>query len=118
MAHPTEPMTKELTAKEYQVKSAKAMTEKQFQTAVLKLAKLHGWLAYHTHDSRRSQPGFPDLVLIREGQLIVAELKTMKGRLSKAQEEWLRLFRSTGTYTYVWKPIDLLDGFIEGMLED
>jgi hypothetical protein len=34
-------------------------------------------LAYHTHDSRYSQPGFPDLVLVhpRKKRIIFAELK-------------------------------------------
>ena len=43
------------------------MTEKKFQAAVLQIANMYGWLAYHTHDSRRSAPGFPDLVLVRNG---------------------------------------------------
>ena len=39
------------------------VTEKAFQTAVVELAELCGWKVYHTYDSRRSAPGFPDLVL-------------------------------------------------------
>ena len=38
------------------------MTEKQFQSHIVQYAKMRGWLVYHTHDSRRSEPGFPDLV--------------------------------------------------------
>ena len=46
-----------------------------FQPQVVKLAKLCGWRPYHTHDSRRSAAGFPDLILIKDGWLIAAELK-------------------------------------------
>ena len=65
------------------------MTEKQFQRAVVELATLCRWSVYHTHDSRRSAPGFPDLVLARRGVVRFVELKTTRGKLSKAQAEWL-----------------------------
>jgi VRR-NUC domain len=65
-------------------------SETQFQQAIVDLARALGWLVYHTHDSRHSAPGFPDLVLVRNGSLIFAELKTERGRVSGAQEEWLR----------------------------
>jgi VRR-NUC domain len=70
------------------------ISERQLQEYVLELARLQGWLAYHTFDSRRSQAGFPDLVLVRPPRLLFVELKgeTSKGtlgKLSKAQREWL-----------------------------
>jgi hypothetical protein len=65
--------------------------EAAFQQQVLDLARIYGWRAYHTHDSRRSEPGFPDLVLIRAPELIFAELKTSSGRLSPAQHEWIAM---------------------------
>ena len=64
-------------------------SERQFERAVVEYAQLNGWLVYHTFDSRRSNPGFPDLVLVRDGELIFAELKTEKARLSAAQLDWL-----------------------------
>src|SRR5688572_19177552 len=47
------------------VTEAFTQTERAFQAQVVKYARLMGWTAYHTHDSRRSQAGFPDLVLVR-----------------------------------------------------
>ena len=35
------------------------MKEADFQATVIELAELQGWRVYHTHDSRRSQPGLP-----------------------------------------------------------
>jgi len=65
------------------------VSEKQFQSQVLQLAKLSGWLTYHTHDSRRSQAGFPDLVLVRPPAIVFAELKTEAGKLRPEQAAWL-----------------------------
>jgi hypothetical protein len=62
--------------------------EKQFQTAVVDMARWLGWSVYHTHDSRRSEPGFPDLVLVSD-RVIFAELKTTTGVLAPAQRRWL-----------------------------
>lgn len=67
----------------------KAGSEAAFQTQVLNLAGYYGWKAYHTHDSRRSQAGFPDLVLVRGPELIFAELKTDTGRVRPEQQEWI-----------------------------
>lgn len=66
-----------------------AADEAGFQAAVLDYAHLRGWRTYHTHDSRRSAAGFPDLMCVRGGRLVVAELKTEHGKLTTEQEAWL-----------------------------
>lgn len=71
-------------------KGVVGLSEKQWQGLVIQAAVRGGWEAYHTHDSRRSQAGFPDLVLVKEGRVIFAELKTETGKLSPAQERWLK----------------------------
>lgn len=71
-------------------KALKASSEAAFQQQVLQLAGFYGWLSYHTHDSRRSQPGFPDLVLVRGPELLFVELKTDKGRVRPEQQVWLQ----------------------------
>lgn len=83
------------------------ISEAQWQANVLRLADLGAWTSYHTHDSRRSRKGFPDLVLIRPGEMLVAELKTDTGRLTPEQEQWLYLFATAGVETQVWRPRDL-----------
>jgi len=83
------------------------VTEKQFQRSVIDMARIAGWLAYHTYDSRRSEPGFPDLVLVKPPRLIFAELKSEKGRLTPAQRRWLaRLRECRGIEVYLWRPRD------------
>ena len=59
------------------------------QTGIIDAAHTGGWLVYHTHDSRRSQKGFPDLVLVRPPQVIFAELKGPGGRVTPEQQVWI-----------------------------
>ena len=70
-----------------------SLTENEFQNAIITLAEDTGWLWYHTYDSRRSPAGFPDLVLVRDGYLILAELKTQRGEMTEEQEEWAHELR-------------------------
>jgi hypothetical protein len=87
--------------------TAPTVSEKGFQAAVVQLAKLQGWMAYHTHDSRRSEPGFPDCVLARAPRLILAELKRETGQLTEEQQAWLDELAGCGSVeVYVWRPAD------------
>lgn len=91
------------------------MSERNFQSAVLKLAAFHGYeLRYHTHDSRRSAPGFPDLVLVstRRGRVLFRELKTAAGRVSPEQKAWVEALAAAGQDAGVWRPAGLVDGSI------
>ena len=91
------------------------MTEKEFQRWVLLYAKAHGWLCYHTFDSRRSQAGFPDLVLVRMassyslGRVLFCELKSERGQLTLEQKEWGETLNTVGGNVeyHCWKPSDL-----------
>lgn len=82
------------------------ISEKAFQQTVMDLAHYEGWLVYHTHDSRRSAAGFPDLVLVRHGKVIYAELKTMRGKLSPAQAIWRDALQAGDNHWYLWRPCD------------
>ncbi len=81
-----------------------AMSEAQWQANVIDaIHKLcPGALVYHTHDSRHSAAGFPDIVALlprKDGgyTLVAWELKRQKDKTSKArldvQEAWLAAFR-------------------------
>ena len=100
-----------------------AMTEEELLRNVLELARRLGWLAYHVRDGRRSEPGLPDLVLGRRGVVILAELKTMKGKVSNlhkitkggrvmpSQMEWIQ---ESGAQ--LWRPCHWSSGEIERAL--
>ena len=76
-----------------------------------------GWLVFHDTDSRRSEPGFPDLLLARRGVVLLVELKTEKGKVSieqrianrgkrserllPSQQDWIE-----ASSALVWRPSD------------
>ncbi|MEU9778702.1 VRR-NUC domain-containing protein [Streptomyces sp. NPDC047968] len=86
------------------------MTEEQFRRRVRQLAALRGWtLAYHTHNSRRSDAGWPDEVYGHPGagRTLFVELKTNTGRIRPAQRDWLKHLAQCGLEATLWRPRDL-----------
>lgn len=83
------------------------MTEDEFLQQVREVALSYRWLAYHTHRSDRSDPGFPDLVLVKADRVIFAELKSPNGRLRTDQRTWLAALQGAGQEVALWRPADL-----------
>ena len=79
------------------------MTEAQFQAQIIQLAKFYRWKIYHTHDSRKSEAGWPDLTLVKGRKLIFAELKD-GAELTAEQYFWLEALMQTGNEVYLWSP--------------
>lgn len=83
------------------------LSERELQKNIIAAAAMLGWHVYHTFDSRRSQAGFPDLLMVRvkrctkhEGcggvedgttEGVAIELKREKGKVTPEQEMWLDL---------------------------
>lgn len=103
-----------MRAAQFRKTQARDMSESVFQSKVISMAKSLGWEHYHTHDSRRSVAGFPDLVLVhpQKGWIIYRELKTETGRVSQAQWHWISMLRACRQDVDVWRPSGLLDGSI------
>jgi hypothetical protein len=90
--------------------------EKSFTDQVLELAGLCGWRRAHFRAAQTvagwrtpvqaDGAGFPDLVLLRGPQIIVAELKARRGKLSPEQLDWLEAWRQAHVKAYVWRPGD------------
>ncbi len=80
------------------------ISEKAFMQALTEYAQRLGYRTYHTHDSRRSEPGFPDLCIVGHGRVIFAELKSERGRVTQAQWDWLYELITAGVKAYVWRP--------------
>lgn len=73
-------------------------SEAQFQAAIIEYAQARGWKVHAERPARsdkgwrtaiQGDAGFPDLVLARNGQIFVLELKGQNGRVSDAQEKWI-----------------------------
>jgi hypothetical protein len=98
---------------------AKTMPEKELQKTIREMATAFGWsFVYSVPDSRlATAKGMPDLILLKEGRLMFAELKTMQGRLTSEQVIVLDLLRSIPEVEVnVWRPDSLLDGTVEKAL--
>ena len=80
----------------------------EFQQRIIELAKIAGFeYIYHVWRSDNSPAGFPDLILIKEGRQIVAELKgDYKGQPTPEQYFWLIEFLKVTPDTYFWRPED------------
>ena len=85
------------------------INEKAFQTIVIATARECGWMVYHTYDSRKSEPGFPDLCMVKDGIVMFVELKTDKGKATTAQRNWIKQFirhqhRCQRFIVEIWRP--------------
>ena len=81
--------------------------EEQWLQRTREVASDLGWLTYHTRDSRKSDPGFPDLVLVRGERIVMAELKLDGKKPTAVQQAWLdALARAASIEVYVWRPSD------------
>lgn len=95
------------------------ITERDYQKRIEELAKRLGYLVNHVNKATvaggrfitpTSHAGFPDLWLLRDGRLIVLEIKRESARPSEikpAQKEWIRRLQTVaGVEAYVVRPSD------------
>lgn len=83
------------------------MNEKQLLQGVVHLAVMLGYCHYHNLYAPGSDPGFPDLVLVRElpdPRVVFAELKGVRGVVSERQRAWIEILRGAGAEAYIWRP--------------
>ena len=111
------------------------MSEADFQAAVVRMARDLGWgvslaawkrdnaeleaygqppaalegLVFHPRFSVGSEPGWPDLVLVRrrDRRLLFRELKSDTGVVHPRQAAVLELLTAVGQDAAVWRPRDL-----------
>lgn len=85
-------------------KPSLAADEAAFQAKVIKLAHEAGWMHQHSYRGRTAKgawrtnatPGFPDLLLLKRGRMVVLELKMPGNHASDDQNRWVSLFQSLG----------------------
>lgn len=75
-------------------------------------ADVEAWLRYkgiyfvHLNEARGNKIGVPDLVCCMAGKFVAIELKTEKGRVSKAQEENMQEIGKAGGLAVVCRSLD------------
>ncbi len=107
-----------ISREELLLRQAKAMPEKELQALVTKAAQTLGWKTYHTWSSLHSGAGFPDIVALRDGRGIVAELKREGKEPTADQWFWLEAFTAIqGFRAFVWTPTNWLSGEIMELLK-
>lgn len=91
-----------------QRRSVPRPSELTCEATIIAAAMLAGWLVHGSRTVRvgkgdrafatpiKGQPGFPDLVLIRDGVLLVVELKRRPNVVEPEQQRWLDAFRECG----------------------
>lgn len=91
--------------------------EVSWQSFVVDLARVHGWLVHVERPARTANgwrtpisghAGWPDVVLCHPARrmFLVVELKSEVGRLSPEQEAWLHALTVAGVDARVWRPQD------------
>lgn len=81
---------------------------RRFQPRVIAAFEANGYDSiYHTYNSQKCAPGFPDLVICREGLLFVAELKVLGRKPDTDQRRWLDHFAGGDNWlVFLWYPED------------
>ena len=97
-----------LTAAQLRTMTARATKESAFRQQIRAVAMTCGWLHYHTWDSRRSEPGFPDDVLVHPESDVVymVELKRVGGQPTPEQALWLERLDGKRIDCRLWTPAD------------
>ncbi len=84
--------------------------EADFQSQVIQYARINRWRVFHAFDSRLGSraidAGFPDLVMVKDGHLLVCELKANNGRVKPEQTDWLMALQECGIRVRIWRPRD------------
>jgi len=104
-----------------QVRVRASVREAEFQLQVIEYAQARGWRVAHFRAVRVQRRdgttfwetpvaadgrGFPDLLMLRRGGAVVAELKVPPNTPTDEQEAWLAAFRLLGVPAVVWTPAD------------
>lgn len=76
------------------------MTEQQIQTNRIKQLEAEGY--YVLKLIRVNKTGIPDLIAIKEGEILFSEIKTPKGKLSEIQKYRMKELESYGFKTELY----------------
>ena len=91
--------------------------ERDWESTIIDAARLGGWLVHAERAAQsrqgwrtpiRGHAGWPDLFLVRDARIIVAELKRRPNKITAAQQTWLDALVAAGVDArVVWVPDDV-----------
>lgn len=94
-----------------------AASEDDLSAFVSDFSRLQGWRRVHFRPAKvgerwvtalEGDVGWPDWTFTRRGRLVIAELKSQRGRMGPGQQEWLDALREVGGIeVYLWRPSDI-----------
>ncbi len=86
-------------------------TEAQMLRALTEAARAGGWLYHHTQRSDYGRQmglrGFPDLILVKDTEIVALEIKARRGVVTPEQFKWLTALQWSGATAEVVYPPDL-----------
>jgi hypothetical protein len=94
----------------------RAVTEKALQQMIVSRASVLGWRHAHVEPGQvkggrwitGTAAGFPDLWLVRDGRLLVFEIKRERGTLRPGQQEWIDALDAVpGVTARIVRPSDI-----------
>lgn len=93
------------------------MREAEFQRTVQQAAGYLGWYVVHFPNMISNPAGWPDLLLMKNGKVLLLELKGEKGRLGPRQAECHERLRAAGMHIEVVRPSDWdrLEALLKGV---
>lgn len=81
-------------------------TEAEFQSLVVEMAEMLGWLVVHIRNTVANPDALPDLLMWRGDDYLLAELKTERGAVTAKQQQWHENAAYRGVTVHVWRPSD------------
>lgn len=81
--------------------------EAEYMRQVIEYAHLMRWKTYHPWTSIHSAAGWPDLACLRNNVLAMLEIKSDRGKVTRAQQEWIdALGRVEIVQSHIVRPAD------------
>jgi hypothetical protein len=84
-----------------------SLKEKGLQAAIIAAARCAGWRTYFVWNSQHSPKGWPDVVCLKDGRILIYECKTEKSRIRPEQIECLALLQAAGIPARIVRPSDM-----------
>jgi hypothetical protein len=87
-----------------------SVSEKTFTLQVEDMLAMFGWLSFHDVTKEASgagAEGWPDIFAVRDGDAIAWKLRTMKGRVTSEQKNWINQLQQAGIDARIVRPNQL-----------